>query len=99
MREIHAASPYLRPLTGRASPSTLRAQSPKNKLAFANHPLAQRTRRRPRYLVPLHVLHIAAAVADKVMVARAGSIESCGAALDRHFAHQPRLRQVPQIVI
>jgi len=44
-------------------------------------------------------LHIAAAVADKVMMPHAFGIVPRGAALDGHFTHQTRLHQVPKIVI
>jgi len=81
------------------SRSAPRAEPPENEFAFAKSPLTERARRRPGHVVPLHVLNTAAAVADKVMMPRAFRIESRGAALDRHFTHQTRLHQVPQIVI
>lgn len=71
----------------------------KNELAFANHPLTERTRGRSGHVVPLHVLNFAAPVADEVMVPQALQIEPPGSALDSHFTHQAHLHQVPQIVI
>jgi hypothetical protein len=79
--------------------SALRAKPTENKLAFTNNSLAERTRGRFGHVVPLHVLHIGAAVADEVVVQQTFQIEPPGAALDGHFPHQTRLHQVPQIVI
>ena len=89
----------LRKLTGSAPRSALRAESPENEFAFAKNPLTEGSRGRPGHVVPLNVLNIAAAVADEVVMLHAFRIESRGAALDGHFAHQTRLHQVPQIVI
>src|SRR6266436_1332586 len=86
-------------LTGSASRSALRAEPPKNELAFTNNPLPERARGRPGHVVPVHVLNIAAAVADEVVMPHVFRIEARGAALDGHFTHQPRLHQIPQIVI
>jgi hypothetical protein len=69
-------------------PSTLRAGPSKNQLAFPNHSLTQRSRRRLRYFIPLYVLDIPAAVADEVVVPYALQIESAGTALSSDFTHQ-----------
>src|SRR6516225_2458032 len=86
-------------LTGNAPRSALRAEPPENELAFAKNPLTQGSRGRLRHVVPIDILHIAAAVADEMVMAHAFGIESGGAALDRHFTNQTRPHQVPQIVI
>src|SRR5580692_4497363 len=88
-----------RKLTGSAPQSALRAEPPENEFAFAKNPLTERARGRPGHVVPLEVLNIAAAVADKVVVSHAFRIKSGGAALDGHFTYQTRLHQVPQIVV
>jgi len=75
------------------------AKSAENEFAIANDPLTQGARSRPGHVVPLNVLNITAAVADEVMMQQAFGVESRGAALDRHFAHQACLHQVTQIVI
>src|SRR5437764_1197731 len=85
-------------LTG-STLSALRAESAENKLAFTNNSFTERTRGRPGHVVPLHVLNIAAAVTDEVVMAHAFQVESPGAALDGHFPHQTRLHQVSQVVI
>ena len=77
----------------------LGAEPPENEFASAKNPLTEGARGRPGNIVPLHILHIAAAVADKVVMPHAFRIESRGAALDGHFPDQTRLHQVPQIVI
>ena len=77
----------------------LRAEPPENEFAFAKNPLTEGARSRLGHVVPLHVLDIAAAVADEVVMPHAFRIESRGAALHGHFTHQTRLHQVPQIVI
>src|ERR1700675_4262088 len=74
-------------LTGSAPRSTLRAESPENEFAFAKNPLTEGARSRPGHVVPLHVLYIAAAVADEVVMPHALGIEARGAALDGHFTH------------
>src|SRR5882672_9013039 len=79
--------------------SALRAESSKNKLAFTNDSLTERTRGRLGHVVPIDVLNAAAVVTDEVVVTHAFQIESSGTALDSHFSHQARLHQVPQIVI
>jgi hypothetical protein len=86
-------------LTRSVLASALRAESSKNKLAFANHSLTERPRARLGHVVPIHILNIAAAVADEVVVAHAFQIEPSGATLDGHFPHQTRFDQVTQIVI
>src|ERR1700686_1617400 len=77
--------PTSRDLRGSASRSALRAQPPKNELAFANNPLPERARGRPGHVVPVHVLNIAAAVADEVVMPHVFRIEARGGALDGHF--------------
>src|SRR5579872_6327154 len=98
-RAIHPPSTYLRHLTGIVTRSALRAEPAENELAFPKNPLTERARGRSRHVVPLNILNIAAAVADEVVMPHAFRIESRGAALDGHFAHQTRLHQVPQIVV
>src|ERR1700722_15399361 len=78
---------HARHLTGTAPRSALRAEPPKNEFAFANNPLTEGARGRPGHLVPLHILNIAAAVADEVMMPHALRIESRAAALHGHFTH------------
>lgn len=75
-------------------PSALGAESPKNKLAFTNYSLAQRTRGRLGHVVPVDILNIAAAVTDEMMMAHAFQVESARAAFDGNFPHQPCLNQV-----
>jgi hypothetical protein len=79
--------------------SALRAETSKNQLAFTNNSLTERTRGRLGHVVPIYVLHTAAAVADEVVVPYAFQIESSSATLDGHFPHQAGLHQVPEIVI
>jgi len=69
-------------LTGSLSPSALRTESPENEFAFAKNPLTEGAGGRPGHAVPLHVLNIAAAVADEVVMPHAFRIESRGAALE-----------------
>jgi len=89
----------LRRLTGSAPRSALRAEPPENEFAFAKNPLTEGARGRPGHVVPIHILNIAAAVANEVVMPHAFRIESRGAALHGHFTHQTRLHQVSQIVI
>src|ERR1700723_553503 len=98
-RLIDRISIRLRLLTGSVPRSTLHAEPPENKFAFAKNPLAERARGRLRHVVPLDVLNIAAAIADEVVMLQAFGIESCGSPLDSHFTHQTRLHQIPEIVI
>src|SRR4029077_13793382 len=87
-------------LTGEHAPrSTLGAEPPKNKLAFAKNPLAEGARGRAGHAVPLNVLDVAAAIADEVVMPHALGIESRGSAFDGHFTYQARIHQVAQIVI
>src|SRR5438874_4822341 len=86
-------------LAGSAPRRALGAQPPKNEFAFAKHPLAERGRVRPGHVIPVHVLDVAAAVADEVVMPYAFRIESRCAALHGHFTHQTSLHQVAQIVI
>jgi hypothetical protein len=67
--------------------STLRAESAKNKFAFAKNPFPERTRGGLRHLVPLYVLNIAASITDEVVMPHAFHIEPRGAAFHSHFAH------------
>src|SRR5262249_24455684 len=75
--------------------SALRAEPPQNEFAFPKNSLAEQARARPGHAVPRHVLHIAAAVADEVVMPHPFGVESCGAALHGHFPHQTGLNQVP----
>ncbi len=86
-------------LTGTALWSTLRTQPPENQFTFAKNPPAQGARSRLRHVVPGDVLNCPAAVADEVVMPHACRIEARGPSLGRHLAHQPRLHQIPQIVI
>jgi K+-transporting ATPase c subunit len=79
--------------------NALRAKSAKNKLAFSNHSLAQRTRARLGHVVPVDILNIAAPIANEMVMAHALKVESSGAALDRNFTYQACSHQVAQIVI
>jgi len=56
-------------------------------------------RSRPGHVVPLHILNLAAAVADEVVMPHALRIKARGAALHGHFTHQTRVHQVSQIII
>ncbi len=49
--------------------------------------------------MPLDVLHIAATIANKMVMPNAFGVEARGAALNGHFAHQPRLHQITKIVV
>src|SRR6266699_2603980 len=98
-RALHPVSTRLRHLTGSVPRRALGAEPPENEFAFAKNPLTEGARGRLGHVVPLHVLNIAAAVADEVVMPHAFRIESRGAALDGHFTHQTRLHQVPQIII
>jgi hypothetical protein len=84
---------------GSAPRSAFRAKPPKDEFAFAKNPFAEGAGTRPGHVVPRHILDIAATVTDEVMVPHALCVESRSAPLDRHFTHQTRLHQVPQIVI
>ena len=72
---------------GRVPWRALGAKPAYNEFAFANNPLTQRARSWLGHVVPLYVFHIAATVADEVVMPNAFGIESRGAALHGHFAH------------
>src|SRR5215469_8988366 len=74
--------------TGSAPLSALRTQPAEYELAFANDPFSEGTRARLRHVIPLHIFDVAAPVTDEVMMPHVFCIESRGAALNRHFAHQ-----------
>jgi hypothetical protein len=78
-------------LTGSSPRSALRAKPPENEFAVAKNPLAEGARGWLGDVVPLDVLDIAAAVADEVVMPQEFRVESSGAALDSHLAHQTRL--------
>src|SRR5271157_843507 len=99
MRATHPVCTRLRRLSRSVGLRALRAQPPDNEFALAKNPLTERVRGGTGNVVPLNVLHFAAAVADEVVMPHSFRIESRGAALDGHFTHQTRLHQVPQIVI
>src|SRR6266436_4913146 len=84
-RAIHPVSTRLRYLTGSVPRSALRAEPPENEFAFAKNPLTEGARGRPGHFVPRHVLNLAAAVADEVVMRHARRIESRGTALGGHF--------------
>src|SRR3974390_882417 len=66
-------------LTRIAPQSALHAKPPENQFKFAKNPLAEDARCRPGHVVPRHVLNIATAVADEVMMPHAFRIELRGA--------------------
>src|ERR1700733_5671249 len=74
-KAVHPVSTRGSRLTGSAPRSALRAEPPENEFAFAQNSLTQGTRGRPGHVVPLHVLDIAAAVADEVVMPHALRIE------------------------
>ena len=74
--------------------SALGAQSAENQLAFTQNSLAERACGRLAHVIPLDVFHIAAAVANEVMVLHALGVKARGAAFDRYFPHQSSLNQV-----
>src|SRR4029078_13103357 len=65
----HSRNPLgLRHLTGTAPRSALRAEPTENEFAFTKNPLTEGARGRSGYVVPLHVLNIAAAGANEVVM-------------------------------
>jgi hypothetical protein len=91
--------PRLRHFTASVPWSALCTKSAKDQFAFADNTFTDGFRSGPGHVVPLEVLDIAAAVADKVVMPHAFGIEACGPAFDGYFSHQSRLDQVAQIVI
>ena len=75
----------------RARRSALRAEPAENEFVFAKNPLPEGARGGPRHVVPIDILDIPAAVADEMVMLHAFGIESRGAALGGHFAHQTRM--------
>jgi len=75
------------------------AESPKDQLVLANHAIAEELGRGLRDIEPLHIFHLAAAVADEVMVAHAFHIETRGAAFYRDFTDEARFNQVAQVAV
>jgi len=75
--------------------SAFRADPAENEFAFAKNPLTEGAGGRPGHVVPFHILNIAAAVADEVVMQHALRIESRAASFHGHFTHQTRLHQVP----
>src|SRR3981189_2483544 len=63
-------------LTGSAPRSALGAESPENEFAFAKNPLTEGARARPGHVIPLHILNIAASVADEVGMPHVFPLES-----------------------
>jgi len=86
-------------LTRSALRGALGAESTKNKLAFAHDPFADRARCRLGHSEPFHILDISAAIADEMVMPHPFCVETCGSPLDRDFAHESRLHQIPQIVV
>src|ERR1051325_710539 len=86
----------LESLSGSAPRRAPGTQSPENEFAFAKHPFAERACRRPRHVIPVHVLDIAATVTDEVMMPHAFRIKPRRAPLHGHFTHQTGLHQVAQ---
>jgi hypothetical protein len=87
------AKPF--PLSGRASPGALHAEPPEYELRFAHNPLTQGPRRRLGKVKPFQVFHVAAAVANEMVMPCALRVESGSAAFKGHFPHQAHLHQVP----
>lgn len=77
----------LRHFSGGAPWSALGAESPENEFALADDPLPKGFRCRLGHLVPVDILHIAATIADEVVMLRAFGIEAGGTALNGHFTH------------
>src|ERR1051326_4155526 len=65
---------------GSAPGRALGAQSPENEFAFAKHPLAERGCGRPGHVIPVHVLDLAAAIADEMVMPHTFRIKSRRAA-------------------
>jgi hypothetical protein len=84
---------------GGMTAGALYAKTAKNKLAFADNPISEKTRGGLRHIAPIHVLDITAAVANEVVMPLAFRIETRSPALDRDFAHQSCFHQVSQIVV
>src|ERR1700722_19635017 len=74
-------------------------ETAKHKLPVAEDTFPESTRRRLRHVIPVHILNLAASVANEMVMAHAFQIKSSGTTLGRHFAHQACLHQVPQIVV
>src|SRR3954470_11610111 len=58
-------------LAGNAPRRTPRAEPPEDEFALTKHPLAERGCGRPGHVIPLHVLDIAAALADEMVMPNA----------------------------
>src|SRR5581483_1608699 len=91
--------PRLRYLSGSAARSAPGAEAPENQFGFTENPLAERLGGRVRHVVPLHVFHVAAAVADEVVMSFTFGVESRGAAFHGNFTHQSCMDQIAQIVV
>src|SRR5262249_6059472 len=63
------------------------AEAPKNEFAFPQDAFAERCWGGLGNVVPFQILHVAAAVANEVMMLHASHVESGGAALHGDFAH------------
>ena len=96
---IGCSKAFTKLVSARNTPRAVRTQPAKNHFAFAKHSLSERSRPRLRNAVPFHVLNVAAAVADEVVMPHASGIEARSPALGGHFTHQSRLDQIAQIVI
>jgi hypothetical protein len=90
---------YTCPDLTRGTPCALCAKSSKNELAFAHYSLTQGTCARRRYVVPLDILNIAAAITHEMVMPHAFEIESPGTPFDGNFAHQAGFHKVSQIVV
>src|SRR5689334_3407982 len=73
--------PFLRIRILSGSPRALGAQPPENEFALAKHPFAKRGCGRPGHVIPVHVLDIAAAVADEMVMLHAFRIKARRTAL------------------
>jgi len=95
MAALHAArysrNRKLSALAGSTPPSAFRTETSKDHFTVANYSLAERAQSWLGHVIPLHVFHIAAPVADEVMMPNTFRIEPRGATLNRNFTHQSGL--------
>lgn len=85
--------------TSGSPPSARHAKTAENDLAFANDVFAKRTMGGLGQVVPFNVFHLAAAVANEMVMSRAFRIVPGGASFDGHLTNQTRLHQIAQVVI
>jgi hypothetical protein len=87
------------PLIRSAPRSAPRTEAAENQFAFPKNAFAESIGGWPGEIEPLHVFHFAAAIADKMVMARAFRVITCGTSFGGHFAHQTGLDQVSEIVV